>query len=104
MNSSYNWTVSESANMDDAEGTLIVSAIAAEGLYGRARVRVDSDFAVDHARRTCTVNADTEVGHGIARIFTELLILEIGEDAFQTKRTCGRAEAGQEPSTKELGR
>ena len=103
MSSSYIWTVSESANMDDAEETLIVSAIAAEGLYGRARVRIDGDFTVDHAQRACTVNADTKVGRSIAQIFTELLILEIGEDKFKVNRACRCAGAKQQPFEKELG-
>ena len=78
----YCFRFSREAPMADVEETLILAAIAAEGLHGRARVRLEGRFSADPQERTCMIRADTEVGRSIARIFTEMLILEIGDSAF----------------------
>jgi len=88
MSSSYTWTVPDSASMHEVEETLIMSAIAVEGLYGRSRTRIEGVYSVDHENRTCSVNGDNEVGHSLARIFTEYLAMEVGENTFRVKREC----------------
>lgn len=79
----YRFRFTDAAPMADVEETLVMAVIAAEGLHGRARVRLDARFSANPAERTCTINADNEVGQDIARIFTELLILEIGTAEFE---------------------
>ncbi len=82
----------ESVSMANVEETLLMSVIAAEGIHGRAKVRLDAHFEMDKAARTCQVNADNGVGRDICRVFTEFLNLEIGEDAFEVHASGGEGE------------
>lgn len=79
----YVFTFNDSVSMAGVEETLLMAAVAAEGIHGRARVRLDAKFATNAEDRTCTVSADNEAGQSVAKIFTELLGLEIGEGAFE---------------------
>jgi hypothetical protein len=41
---------------------------------------------LDKAERTCTVDAETDVGITLARILTGLLTEEFGEEAYRVER------------------
>lgn len=79
----YLFTFKDTVPMAAIEETLLMAVVAAEGIHGRARVRLDAKYATNAGNRTCTVSAENEVGQGVAKIFTELLVLEIGEGAFE---------------------
>jgi len=97
--SKYNFRIGEAATMPSVEETLLMSVIAIEGIHGRARVRMDARFNVDHDRRICTVNSDNRVGEDLARVLSEFLLLEFGDEAFQVEETnghgCRRESAGR---------
>lgn len=79
----YSFRFSDAVDMRDVEETLLMSVIAAEAVHGRARVRLDARFSVDATSRSCAVGADSVVGQDIAKVFTEFLLLDIGESAFE---------------------
>ena len=87
----YTIQFGDGASMSNVEETLLMSVIAAEGIHGRARVRLDAGFNLDHDRRICTVNADNPVGENIARVFVEFLLLDLGEEGFQVAGSNGFA-------------
>ena len=66
----------------DAEQTLHLAMLAVEGLFGRARVRLDARYEIDIASGAITLDASNEVGAAVARVFTCLLIRERGETSF----------------------
>jgi hypothetical protein len=70
----------------DVEDTLTLSIIGAENLHGRARLRLDGWWRLDRQRRTCTIDASTEVGQSIARLFVGFLAQEFGERSFTVRR------------------
>lgn len=76
-----------SVPLADAEMSLQLAAIALEGLFGQATVRLDTSYYVDEPRRVIIVNGTTVTGEALVRIFTGFLIREFGEDAFQVRRT-----------------
>jgi len=78
----YRFTFDEPTPLTEIRDSLFLAIFCAEGLHGRAQVRLDAGFALDEERRTCVVDAATPVGRSVARIFTELLAREFGEDAF----------------------
>lgn len=78
----YLFSFPSAADMAEVEETLLMSVIAAEAIHGRARVRLEARFTASSESRTCTINADAQVGQDVARIFTEFLNLQVGEDAF----------------------
>ncbi len=82
----YRFTFGNDIELTDAEATLHLAMIAAEGLFGNALVRMDVSFAVDQAGRNLTVDGTTAVGATVVRMFTSLLLREFGEDAFTVRR------------------
>lgn len=97
----YVFTFNDSVPMAGVEETLLMAVVAAEGIHGRARVRLDVKFAANAEGRTRTVSADSEAGQSVAKIFTELLVLEIGEGAFEVsdgetaQRCAGASDRGE---------
>jgi len=82
----YRFTFDKGVALTDAEATLHLAMIAAEGLFSGALVRMDVTFAVDEPRRGLTVDGSTAVGSAVIRMFTSLLLREFGEDAFTVRR------------------
>ena len=83
----YDYRFSSETDMTSVEELLLLAAMAAEGLHGRARMQLDAAFICATAARQAQVDASTEVGAAIARIFTALLTATIGEPAFKVERT-----------------
>jgi hypothetical protein len=72
--------------VEEADYSLEVSVDAVEGLFGRASVRLDVSFYVDEPRNAIFVDGSNEIGDAFVRIFTNFLMKELGEDAFQVCR------------------
>jgi len=82
----YRYTFDPKTSLAEARDSLFLSVFAAEGIHGRAQVRLDAAFCLDEKKRACVVDAATPVGRTIAQIFTGLLSREFGEDAFTVER------------------
>lgn len=87
----YDYRFSSETDMKSVEELLLLAAMAAEGLHGRARMQLDAAFKCDPTARTAHVDASNEVGAAIARIFTALLSSTIGELAFKVTRIAREA-------------
>jgi len=68
------------------EDSVHLAMLAAEGLYGSPRVRIEACYLIDAKKRACVVDTTTDVGRDIARILTSFLAREFGERAFEVKR------------------
>ena len=79
-------------SLTEAEMSLHLAMFAVEGIFGRASVRLDADYEINEKDHGITVDASTEVGATIARVFTGLLLREIGEDSFLVHRQCSTCE------------
>ncbi len=82
----YRYNFNAKVPLQDVEDSLLLAVLATESLYGRALIRLDASFCLDASRRSCVVDAATDVGRAIARIFTGLLTREFGEEAFKVER------------------
>lgn len=82
----YRYQFQNEVPMAGVEDTLVLATCAAEGVHGRAQVRLDGAFRLDHTARTCIVDAASVVGQTLSRIFTELLTREYGGQAFNVRR------------------
>ena len=70
----------------EAEKTLLLAFLAAEGLHGESRVRMDADYATDQTLFTIVVDTSTVVGEDIAGIFTTFVSKELGQNKFLVHR------------------
>jgi hypothetical protein len=91
-----NFVISARASLEEVEETLRLAMMAAEGLFGAARVHLDVTYTVHTDRRCIDLKAANDAGLAVVRIFTGLLLREFGDDAF----TCSMREPSvtSEPS------
>jgi hypothetical protein len=87
----YRYTFDKGTPLSDVRDSLLLAAFSAEGLHGRAQVRLDAAFEVDEKKGVCVVDAATSVGRSIVQIFTSLLAREFGDDAFTVERVAARS-------------
>ena len=97
----YRYQFTRSVSLQDVEETLFLAVLATEFLHGQARVRLDAAYCIEDAKHTCIVDASTDVGLDICRLFTGFAMFEFGENAFRIERvegSCKQAAAGRRPS------
>lgn len=75
---------------EDIEGTLLLAFVGVEALYGESRVRLDAGFSLDPATRVCVLDASTEVGRDLSKLFLGFLRSQLGQDAFRVERLADR--------------
>jgi len=85
----YRYRFAKEVSLQEAEETLLLAILAAEGLFGEARVRMDAGYVVDPGLRALVVDASTPVGQAVNAIFTSLALREFGRDAFHVRRIAG---------------
>lgn len=73
-------------DLGEADSTLRLSLLAAEGLHGEARVRTEVTFAVDPVRAEIRVAGGGIVTEHVVQIYTSLLTHEFGREAFTVRR------------------
>jgi hypothetical protein len=88
----YRYRFTQDTPMEEVEITLMLAVLAAESLHGAAQVRLDAGHCLDAAQRACVIDAGTEVGRHLNRLFVGFLRQEFGADAFRVERL---AEAPQ---------
>ncbi len=86
MREFYKYTFDDRTDLEELEDTLLMSVLAAEGLHGCARVRLDASYRINRHDRTCLVRCSTEVGLDVCRIFTGLLLRTYGAEKFQVQQ------------------
>jgi hypothetical protein len=82
----YRYSFSNKLDIQDIEDSLLLAVFVAECLHGRSRMRLDASFNLEKKKRSCQIDAGTEVGSCIARIFTGFLIREFSEANFRVER------------------
>ena len=69
--------------LEEAETTLVLAIIAAEALHGQAEVRLSLRYLFGEKKHACVIDGDNEAARHVILIFTQFLIHEFGENAFQ---------------------
>lgn len=77
---------------EEIEGALLLALVAAEGLHGEAKVRMECAHHFNAERRVAVIDAGTAAGRDVNCLFVQFLRRELGDTAF-TVRRLGRADA-----------
>ena len=93
MTKGYQYKFRPGIGMRDVEDTLLLAFLAAEGVFGEARVRMDGSYTSDRDGRLLTVDASTAVGQIVAAVFTAYIIKEFGRDSFTVRRLVAKEAA-----------
>jgi len=75
-------TFKESASLEQAEDSAVLASLAASGLYGQPRVRIESGYDVRRTSRELVIQAGSEVGRAIALIAAAFCEREFGAAGF----------------------
>ena len=80
--------------VQELEGTLLLAVLAAESLHGEATVALDARFAIDPERCTLVIDAGTDAGRTIARVFGGYVRHEFGAGSYTVERLSDREVVG----------
>jgi len=97
----YRYEFLPDVTLKDVEDSLMLSALAVECMHGRSMIRLDAKFRLDLKKRSCVIDAGTEVGRNIAKIFTGFITRQFGEGSFKVERTFPPPETGRDPQPME---
>lgn len=82
----YRYQFSSDVSGEDIEAALLLAVWGCESLYGESQTRLDASHFFDADRRTCVIDARTEVGVDFNRLFVGFVSRELGPDAFRVER------------------
>lgn len=82
----------------EVEATLVLSILGVESLHGQAQARLDIRHAFDAKKRVVVIDASTEVGRDLNRLFTGFMTREFGPGSFQVERA-GKPKGTKTPGT-----
>ena len=92
----YRFTFDETVPFEEAELSLQLAVIAAGGLYGESRVRMELAYDALESARTVVISRNGEIDSAVVRIFTAFLTREFGDDAFIVRRDQASVTSPQE--------
>ena len=82
----YSYRFDRDIDLREVKSTLLLALLAAEGLFGRSRVRMDTAWAGDETINVIVIDAGTLVGMTVSLIFTTFLRAEFGLRAFEVRQ------------------
>ncbi len=83
----YTYQFDKSLSVNAIKETLLLAVIGAEGIHGATQLKLDNPIKFEKQGRLVTLDASTNIGKAIARIFTNLLQRQFPENNFQVSRT-----------------
>jgi hypothetical protein len=82
----HRYTFEASVPAEEIEDSILLAIMAVEGLHGQSRVRLEAGYLLDAEKHACVIDASTDVGRDVNRVFVGLAIREFGESAFTVTR------------------
>jgi hypothetical protein len=95
----YRFQFEPEVPIEEAETSLIMAIIAAEALHGQPAVRLSMRYLFGEEKRVCVIDGDNDVARQVVMIFTQFLIHQFGEDAFQITQPARERSAAPAPVT-----
>ena len=93
----YCYQFTESVTSDEIESTLMLAVMGVESLYGESQVRMDAIHQFDWENHQCRIDASTDIGRSLNRLFTGYLMREFPGEAFEVRRSKSGLGASRMP-------
>lgn len=74
----YKFTFDDGVAMDEVERILALSTIPVESIHGESAMLIDGRFTVNKRRRICLIDAESQLGNDLVRVFTGFLNASAG--------------------------
>ncbi|NLH48810.1 MAG: hypothetical protein GX444_09430 [Myxococcales bacterium] len=82
----FRYQFKDGLDLQEIEESLLLAAIAAEGIHGRSALRLAGAFLFDADKSSCVIDGSNEIGRHIAAIFTGFLTKQFGDEAFTVEK------------------
>ena len=82
----YRYTFTPTVSFKEVEASLVLAVLGVESLHGEMQVQLDAGHALDEDKRQIVIDASTEVGRDLNRLFIGFVSREFGEDCFHVER------------------
>jgi len=89
----YRYSFAPSVQFEEVEASLVLAVLAVESLHGESQVRLDAGHALDADKRQIVIDATTQVGCDLNRMFVGFISREFGADVFEVERADAPAAA-----------
>lgn len=86
MSEKYRFRFGDRITNQQVETRLLLAGINTENVFGESVMRLDASFRFDPATRVCEIDAGTEVGRHIAKLFVAYISKEFGDAAYEVER------------------
>ena len=91
----FKYAFTDQASMTDVEAAFLLAIFAVESLHGESETRLLAEHAMDSEKRTCVIDAGTDVGQDLNRLFVGFLTREFGPDSFRVERLDAHSAMGR---------
>lgn len=85
----YRITFTIPVDMEAVEETLLLAILAVSCLHGEAAVRLDAGYAINTRERVVVLDASTDIGIAVTRVFIGFCTREFGDEVFGVARASG---------------
>ena len=82
----YKYRFNDDVPTRELEESLLLAVLAIESLHGESRVRLDAHYCLRANEGKCVIDASTDVGRDLTRVFTGFAIREFGRDSFRVEQ------------------
>lgn len=82
----YRYSFAPTVQFEEFEASLVLAVFAVESLHGESQVRLDAGHALDSDKRQIVIDATTQVGRDLNRMFVGFVCREFGADIFYVER------------------
>lgn len=82
----YKYEFESTVEIAEVESSLLLSLLAAECVHGESQARLDARHFFDVEQRCCVIDAGSDVGRDLNRLFIGFLHREFGEEAFSVRK------------------
>lgn len=82
----YRYEFEPSVPFDQVEAALLLAILGTESLHGESQARLDAVHCSSAERRTCVIEAGSDVGRDLNRLFIGYVRQEFGESTFTVRR------------------
>src|SRR5262245_15914876 len=82
----YRYRFAPGTSPHDVEAALVLAILATEALRGESQTRLDAAHHFEPESLSCAIEASTESGRDLNRLFVGFVRREFGEDAFRVER------------------
>ena len=94
----FRYAFSASVPMEEVESSLLLAVLGVESLHGETEVHLSAAHRLDPQRRTCVVDASSEAGRNLNRLFAGFLRREFGRHQFTVRRLEGPVPSATDSS------